>query len=204
MSKGTGVVTSVPSDAPDDYAALRELKDKPLWREKFGITSEMVEPFEVVPIIEIEGYGNMSAVVMCERLDIKSYKDTEKLAKAKEEVYLKGFYEGVMLVGECSGMKVCDAKPIIRAAMIEAKQAIPYYEPEGMVMSRSGDECIVALTDQWYLSYGESDWQEKVLEHIRGPNFNCYNDKIKEKFEFVLGYNSLISHTTFYIFTQCA
>ena len=51
MGKGTGVVTSVPSDAPDDYAALKELKDKPLWREKLGLTSEMVEPFEVVPII---------------------------------------------------------------------------------------------------------------------------------------------------------
>lgn len=25
MDKGTGVVTSVPSDAPDDYAALRDL-----------------------------------------------------------------------------------------------------------------------------------------------------------------------------------
>lgn len=51
MGKGTGVVTSVPSDAPDDYAALRELKEKPLWREKFGLTAEMVEPFEVIPII---------------------------------------------------------------------------------------------------------------------------------------------------------
>jgi hypothetical protein len=48
---GTGVVTSVPSDAPDDFVALKELKDKPLWREKLGLTTEMVEPFEVVPII---------------------------------------------------------------------------------------------------------------------------------------------------------
>lgn len=106
MGKGTGVVTSVPSDAPDDYAALKELQDKPVWREKFGLTAEMVDPFVAVPIIEIEGYGNLSAVVMCERLDIKSSKDTEKLKRAKEEVYLKGFYEGVMLVGECKGMKV--------------------------------------------------------------------------------------------------
>ena len=29
MLKGTGVVTSVPSDAPDDYAALRDLQLKP-------------------------------------------------------------------------------------------------------------------------------------------------------------------------------
>lgn len=29
MKKGTGVVTSVPSDAPDDWAALRDLQQKP-------------------------------------------------------------------------------------------------------------------------------------------------------------------------------
>ena len=28
--KGTGVGTSVPSDAPDDYAALRDLQRKPV------------------------------------------------------------------------------------------------------------------------------------------------------------------------------
>ena len=50
MSKGTGVVTSVPSDAPDDYVALKELQDKPLWREKFGVTEEMVK-YNIVPII---------------------------------------------------------------------------------------------------------------------------------------------------------
>ena len=46
MGKGTGVVTSVPSDAPDDYVALKALQDKPDFREKYGITAEMVEPFE--------------------------------------------------------------------------------------------------------------------------------------------------------------
>ena len=47
MMKGTGVVTSVPSDAPDDYAALRDLQQKPkvrawcivLWR--FHLFEEM-------------------------------------------------------------------------------------------------------------------------------------------------------------------
>lgn len=40
--KGTGVVTSVPSDSPDDYAALIDLKKKQPFREKYGITDEMV------------------------------------------------------------------------------------------------------------------------------------------------------------------
>lgn len=36
-TKGTGIVTSVPSDAPDDYMALQDLKSKPALREKFGV-----------------------------------------------------------------------------------------------------------------------------------------------------------------------
>ena len=77
---------------------------------------------------------------MCERLDIKSCKDTEKLKKAKDEVYLKGFYEGTMLVGECKGMKVCDAKPIIRKVLMDSGDALAYFEPENLVISRTGDE----------------------------------------------------------------
>jgi leucyl-tRNA synthetase len=110
------------------------------------------------------------------------------LKQAKEEVYLKGYYEGVMLVGECVGKKVCDAKPIIRQTLIERGDALPYYEPESLVMSRSGEECIVALTDQWYLSYGDTDWANTVKEHIHSESFNSYNDKIGEKFDFVLGW----------------
>ena len=40
MTKGTGVVTSVPSDSPDDFAALRDLKQKPALRTKYGVKDE--------------------------------------------------------------------------------------------------------------------------------------------------------------------
>jgi leucyl-tRNA synthetase len=42
MKKGTGVVTCVPSDAPDDWMATCDLRNKKPLREKYGITEEMV------------------------------------------------------------------------------------------------------------------------------------------------------------------
>ena len=49
-----------------------------------------------------------------------------------------------------------------------------YWEPESLVMSRSGDECVVATTDQWYLSYGEEDWKARVQAHIHSDGFTAY------------------------------
>ncbi|KAF1760670.1 hypothetical protein GCK72_008919 [Caenorhabditis remanei] len=43
--KGTGVVTSVPSDSPDDFAALSDLKKKKPLREKYELTDQMVLRF---------------------------------------------------------------------------------------------------------------------------------------------------------------
>lgn len=51
--KGTGVVTSVPSDSPDDYAALVDLKKKQPFREKYGITDEMVDRKKLYQLISL-------------------------------------------------------------------------------------------------------------------------------------------------------
>ncbi len=55
----------------------------------------------------------------------------------------------VMTIGEYKGVKVQDAKKKIQVKMVANKEAILYQEPERTVISRSGDECIVALCDQW-------------------------------------------------------
>jgi leucyl-tRNA synthetase len=69
--KATGVVTSVPSDSPDDYATLKDLKNKPDLRAKYGITDEMVD-FEAIPIINCPSIRNVSAVTIVEEMKIKS------------------------------------------------------------------------------------------------------------------------------------
>jgi hypothetical protein len=40
-------------------------------------------------------------------------------------------------VGSCKGMKVCDAKPVIRQELLDAGHALVYYEPESLVRSLS-------------------------------------------------------------------
>uniref|UniRef100_A0A8C3L6T8 Leucine--tRNA ligase, cytoplasmic n=1 Tax=Chrysolophus pictus TaxID=9089 RepID=A0A8C3L6T8_CHRPC len=184
--KGTGVVTSVPSDSPDDIAALRDLKKKQALRGKYGIRDEMVLPFEPVPIIEIPGYGNLCAPFVCDELKIQSQNDREKLAEAKERVYLKAFYEGVMLVDGFKGQKVQDVKKHIQKMMVDNDEAMIYMEPEKQVISRSADECVVALCDQWYLDYGEVDWKKQASECLKQLETFC--DETRRNFEATLGW----------------
>ncbi|XP_075065776.1 leucine--tRNA ligase, cytoplasmic [Mixophyes fleayi] len=184
--KGTGVVTSVPSDAPDDIAALRDLRKKQALRAKYGIKDEMVLPFEPIPIIEIPGYGNLSAPLVCDELKIQSQNDKEKLIEAKEKVYLKGFYEGVMLVPGYEGQKVQDVKKPIQKMMVDNGEAMIYMEPEKQVTSRSADECVVALCDQWYLDYGEENWKKQTTECLK--NLETFCEETRRNFEATLGW----------------
>ncbi|XP_056634645.1 leucine--tRNA ligase, cytoplasmic [Diorhabda sublineata] len=178
--KGTGVVTSVPSDSPDDYAALSDLKKKQALREKYEINDDMVLPFEPIPIIEIPEFGNLSAVTVCEKLKIQSQNDRDKLVEAKEMVYTKGFYEGVMTIGEFKGKKVQDIKKALQKVLIDKSEAVIYFEPEKKVMSRSGDECVVALCDQWFLDYGNQEWKNATLKALE--KINTYYDEVKKNF----------------------
>ncbi|KAK4834576.1 hypothetical protein QYF36_025107 [Acer negundo] len=81
--KGTGIVTYVPSDSPDDYMAMHDLKAKPALRNKFGVKDEWILPFEIIPVINIPEFGDKPAEKLCTDLKIKSQNDKEKLAEAK-------------------------------------------------------------------------------------------------------------------------
>lgn len=184
--KGTGIVTSVPSDSPDDYMALHDLKSKPAFRAKFGVKDEWVMPFEIVPIINHPDFGDRSAERICIEKKIKSQNERDKLDEAKKTIYKGGFYEGIMIVGEFAGMKVQEAKGLIRSNLLETNQAVVYSEPEKKVMSRSGDECVVALTDQWYVTYGESEWRKAAEECL--ASMNLYSDETRHGFEHTLSW----------------
>jgi leucyl-tRNA synthetase len=122
-----------------------------------------------VPVLSTPTYGEMSAPALYKLMKIQSQKDTVRLTEAKELAYKEGYYKGTMLIGEFKGMPVEEAKPRVRDRMIEAGLAFAYAEPDRFVLSRSGDECVVALMDQWYLDYGEDKWRAEAEKLVVSP-----------------------------------
>jgi len=186
-TKGTGVVTSVPSDSPDDFATVTDLAKK---AEYYGIKKEWAE-LEIFPVISTPSYGNLTAPFLVKKLKISSPKDTKQLEEAKELAYKEGFYQGIMEAGDFKGEKVEVAKPKVRQQLLDAKEGFAYSEPEKKVVSRSGDDCCVALMDQWYIDYGEDSWKKVALEYIDnadGKGMNTYSTETKNAFEGVLNW----------------
>ncbi|OMH85857.1 putative leucine-tRNA ligase, cytoplasmic [Zancudomyces culisetae] len=160
-TKGTGIVMSVPSDSPDDYVSVMMLKKKPAF---YGIEVEWVQ--DPIAVVDTPTYGTRAAEMVVTQMKIQSAKDVVQLSAAKELVYKEGFYNGTMVIGKYKGMAVQEAKPLVRADMLAEGTAFAYAEPEGFVLSRSGDECIVALCDQWYMDYGEDEWRKETQAHL--------------------------------------
>lgn len=181
-NKGTGMVMSVPSDSPDDYINFVQLINKPDYRAKLGIKDEWVLPFKMIPIIDIPDLGTEGAKFMCEKLKINGPNAKDLLEEAKKVCYQKGFYNGIMIEGPFKGEKVADAKVKCQAMLEEMGDAIRYYEPTGLVISRSGDECVVALQNQWYLEYGKNEaWKQAVVDHLK--DMNTFFPSVRNGFE---------------------
>lgn len=183
-TKGTGVVTCVPSDSPDDFATIRELAKK---AEYYGIQKEWAS-LEIIPIIRTPAYGDLCAQFLVEKMKIQSPKDAVPLAEAKGEAYKEGYYKGTMLYGDFKGESVIDAKPKTKDQLTAMGVAFEYADPDGFVLSRSGDECVAAHLDQWYLNYGKAEsggdgeWQQTVLDHVQGE-LNTFSTEAKNAFE---------------------
>lgn len=187
QERGTGIVTSVPSDAPDDWMALVDLQRDPAFCRKFGLDPQMIASIAPIPIIKTEGWGPLPAVEICEKMGIRSQDDREKLEHAKEEIYRAGFYAGVMneRCGPYAGMGVEQAKEAIRKALIEAGEASLFYELTGEVVCRCLTPALVkVVSNQWFLAYGDPAWKEAAHEAL--ARMVLYPEVIRKQFDYVL------------------
>ena len=187
QDRGTGIVTSVPSDAPDDYVALREIQADDAFLDKYGLDKEKIRAIQPVPIIKTPGFGPLPAKDVVERMKITSQKEKGKLALAKAKVYKSGFYQGVMNenCGSYAGLRVEIAKEEVRRELLAGGQADTMYEPSGEVVCRCTTRAIVKVVeDQWFLTYGDPAWKAKAHEAL--ARMTLYPEAVRKQFNYVI------------------
>ena len=187
QGRGTGIVTSVPSDAPDDFVALREVQADDALLAKYGLDPERIRAIAPVSIIRTPGWGPLPAKEIADRMGITRQREKEKLATAKAEVYKSGFYQGVMNenCGSYAGMRVEIAKEEIRKDLLANRQADTLYEPSSEVVCRCTTRAIVkVVADQWFLAYGDAAWKAKAHEAL--AHMTLYPETVRKQFDHVL------------------
>ncbi len=186
-SKGTGIVTSVPSDAPDDWMGLHDLQNDPDMAKQYGLDLEMIKAIDPIAIISSEGWGGLPAVEICKKLGVQDQNDRVKLDAAKKEIYKTGFYTGVMTENaeEFNGQKVEFAKEAIKEKMLKEGNAHLMWEPTGAVVCRCLTPSVVQLvSNQWFMAYDESDWKEKV--HGAIADMELFPASTRKQFDYVV------------------
>ena len=106
----------------------------------------------------------------------------------QEDSQIKGadLHGSVVMIGD-SEFQIQDSKiaaitgsgtkVLLKSKDGSLKNSIPpamlYYEPEEVVTSRTGDVCVVAITDQWFIDYSSPALKEKVNKYIREKLVMC-------------------------------
>lgn len=152
---GSGIVASVPSVNIIDYKAYMKLTDK----------------LEIKDIMTVN-----NKPISCELVD--KIKKSKSIVEISKEIYRLEQESGLMITGPYIGKTPTEANILTKKDMISREIAWLYYEPEEKVISRSGDRCIVALTDQWFINYGDPIWKEDTINYCKNT-LNTYNSQAK-------------------------
>ncbi|MHB8604893.1 MAG: leucine--tRNA ligase [Thermoplasmatota archaeon] len=185
--KGTGIVTSVPSDAPQDLLSLRAVQDGTLAAPESA--REAARAIVPIPVIATKKYGTESAARAVVEVGARDHKDAARIADATELAYQSGFYEGVMIENarEFAGLPVAEAKDKIRAWLAQRGEAFTFYWPSGPVVCRCLTPAVVKIvSDQWFLKYGDATWKATAREALE--RLELYPPGARKQFDHVLGW----------------
>ncbi|WP_439028287.1 leucine--tRNA ligase [Haloarchaeobius sp. DT45] len=166
----TGVVMSVPAHSPDDYLALQEAREAAAAGEMagYGIDADEVAAIEPVPILEIEGYGEVPAKSAVEEAGIESSQDPD-LKAVTQDLYNAEFHSGKLLAeyGKFAGKVVEDVRDEFKQRYLGDAFATMQEFSEAVVC-RCGGDVEVAKQETWFLRYNDADWKEKAHDAVAG------------------------------------
>ncbi|MCL2142923.1 MAG: leucine--tRNA ligase [Methanomassiliicoccaceae archaeon] len=166
---GTGLVTSVPSDAPDDWISLEEVKNDPKMISEYGLTKEQIDSAVPISIISMDGYGDFPAKDIIDSMGIKRSGDP-KLLDAKKQVYKDGYHTGKMkaVCGKFAGLRVEDAKDRMKEEMIASGEAESFHDLSEEVICRCGSPVMIKrVDDQWFINYADEELTKRTSGHCR-------------------------------------
>ncbi len=163
----TGVVMSVPAHSPDDYVALGEVKERADDLAEYGIDPDEVRAIEPVPILTIEGYGEIPAKDAVEAHGITD-QDDPALEEATQELYNREFHQGRLIdaYGEYAGEVVEDVRERFREDYRRRGAFDSMNEFTEEVVCRCGGDVEVAKQETWFLRYNDEEWKEKTKRAI--------------------------------------
>jgi leucyl-tRNA synthetase len=160
----TGVVYSVPAHAPYDYMGLRDIQTgRALVSPSVRQIADTIKP---ISIIKVEGYSDIPAEDVIEKLQIADSLDP-KLDIATKEVYKEEFHSGKMKenCGKVAGKSVSEAKELVVVEMQGSGSLASMLELPERVVCRCGTRCYVkVLENQWFLNYSDPEWKKKTKE----------------------------------------
>jgi len=169
---GTGIVTSVPSDAPYDYIALKTLQNNPEECKKYELNYNQIKSIKPIPIIKSKDFGDYPAKDITEKMNITSLEDPN-LEQATKEVYKAGFHTGIMMdsCGKYANMKVEQAKEMMKAELLQEKKADLFHDLSEEVICRCGNKVIIKrIDDQWFIRYSDPELTERSKEQAKEMN----------------------------------
>ncbi|NHJ39409.1 MAG: leucine--tRNA ligase [Asgard group archaeon] len=183
----TGVVMSVPSHAPYDYVALRDIWNNPKLLTKYALAEDFANDIELISMIKIEGYGEHPAKDIIESEGVKSQED-EATEKATQKIYKDEYNHGIMRenCGKYAGTPVKDIKKILIKDLEEDKISSSIWETTGPVICRcSTKNHIKILKDQWFITYGDEKWKKKTQNHL-AKKMIIFPDQARQAFEYTI------------------
>ncbi|MAH43114.1 leucine--tRNA ligase [archaeon] len=170
LDNATGIVMSVPTHAPYDYVALRELQDGK--KEAFGVDLEDIRKIKPIVLIKTEGLKENPAKAIVDDMKIKT-QDDKKLETATKMVYRAEFHKGVLNenTGPYKGMKVKEVKDKMTEDLVNSGNGIIMYETSEDIVCRCMTSCFVKIIkDQWFLTYSDKKWKDDALKSLENSN----------------------------------
>ena len=163
----TGVVMSVPAHSPDDYLALQEAQADVDRLTGYGIDPAAVDAIDPVPILSVEGYGEIPAKTAVEEAGIESSTDPD-LEAVTRDLYNAEFHTGRLNdeYGEFAGEVVEDVRGRFRDAHRESGAFDSMREFSEEVVCRCGGDVVVAEQDTWFLRYNDEAWKAKAHDAV--------------------------------------